>query len=63
MDALRTRMDSPSIGFHPIYTKKDQIRWRAIYAFLCKKGLPKAKAEADAFLEVWKMRDIALRYR
>ena len=52
----------PSIGFHPIYTKKDQIRWRAIYAYLCKKGLAKSKAEANAFLEVWKMRDPHLIY-
>ena len=50
-------MIAPTIGFNPIYTKKDRIRWTAIYLHGLKKGTPKAKAEAVAFLEIWKMRD------
>jgi hypothetical protein len=52
----------PSIGFHPIYTKKDRIRWAHLYLHLQGTGVAKAKAEAAAFLEVWKMRDYALKY-
>jgi hypothetical protein len=55
------RCIAPSIGFHPIYTKKDRIRWAHLYLHLCKLGRSKT-AEAEAFLEVWKMRDSALRY-
>jgi hypothetical protein len=51
------RLIAPTIGFNPIYTKKDRIRWTAIYLHGLKKGMTKAKAEAVAFLEVWKMRD------
>jgi hypothetical protein len=51
------RLIAPTIGFNPIYTKKDRIRWTAIYLHRLKKGMTKAKAEAAAFLEVWKMRD------
>jgi hypothetical protein len=56
------RSIQPTIGFHPIYTKKDRIRWAHLYLHLCTTGMPKLKAEAAAFLEIWKMRDFALKY-
>ena len=52
----------PAIGFHPIYTKKDRIRWAHLYLHLQGTGMAKPKAEAAAFLELWKMRDFALKY-
>ena len=56
------RSVKPSIGFHPIYTKKDRIRWAHLYLHLCQTGMAASKAEATAFLELWKMRDFALKY-
>jgi len=53
---------SPKGGFNLALNTKDRIRWANIFQSLKQKGLVAEKAEIQAFLQVYAMKDAHLKY-
>jgi DNA-binding transcriptional MocR family regulator len=52
----------PKSGFNLALNTKDQIRWAHIFQNLKEKGLSAEKAEIQAFLQVYAIKDPHLKY-
>jgi hypothetical protein len=52
----------PVAGFNLSFTTKDRIRWAHLFQSFRKKGLTVEKAEIQAFLQVYPIKDPHLRY-
>lgn len=52
----------PVAGFNISFTTKDRIRWAHLFQSFKRKGLTAEKAEIQAFLQVYSIKDIHLRY-
>jgi len=53
----------PVSGFNLALTVQDRIRWSHIVQSLLKKGFAAEKAEIQAFLQVYQIKDPHLHYR
>jgi len=53
---------SPTGGFNLALNAKDRIRWANIFQSLKRKGVSAGKAEIQAFLQVYAMKDSHLTY-
>jgi hypothetical protein len=53
---------SPKGGFNLALNTRDQIRWTNIFQNLKQKGWSAEKAEIQAFLQVYAMKDLHLKY-
>ena len=52
----------PAAGFNLSFTTKDRIRWAHLFQSFKQKGLTAEKAEIQAFLQVYQLKDPHLRF-